>query len=104
MGLNEKCGITYAIGLIGGRWKPTILWNLTLSGKLRYSELKRIIPCVSERMLVLQLRELEADGLINRIIHPVVPPKVEYELSKKGKSLKNVLETITIWGEGELNH
>lgn len=101
-GLKEKCGITYAISLIGGRWKPTILWNLTLKDKLRYNELRKIIPCATERMLVLQLRELEADGLVERIIYPVVPPKVEYQLSDKGKSLKAVLETITSWGEREL--
>src|ERR1041384_3790147 len=91
--------MTYAIGLIGGRWKPSILMSL-LGGKLRYSEIKKAIPAVSERILVLQLRELERDGLIRRIVYPTVPPKAEYELTEEGLSMQSMLEAIAEWGVG----
>ncbi|ASZ15124.1 helix-turn-helix transcriptional regulator [Chitinophaga pendula] len=95
--LLRYCGMTYAIGLIGGRWKPSILMSL-LEGKLRYSEIRKVIPGVSERVLVLQLRELERDGLIHRIVYPAVPPKSEYELTEEGMSMRPMLEAIAEWG------
>lgn len=96
--INENCGMAYTLDLIGGRWKPTILWSLLRNGKLRYSELKKSIPDVSERILVLQLRELEKDGLIKRLVYAEVPPRVEYELTNDGKSLQPMLEIISDWG------
>ena len=96
--LEEGCGMAYTISVLSGRWKLSILGFL-LNGKLRYSDLKRKMPDISERMLIAQLKELEADGLICRIAYPEVPPRVEYELSKKGHSLKNILVQISEWGE-----
>jgi DNA-binding HxlR family transcriptional regulator len=89
--------MAYTLDLIGGRWKPAILWAL-LGGKLRYSELKKNIPDVSERILVLQLRELEKDGLIKRLVYAEVPPRVEYELTNDGQSMRNMLQIISDWG------
>lgn len=102
--LNEKqimatCGMGYALSLIGGRWKSNILWRLLTKGKLRYSELRKHIPDISERMLVSQLRELEADQLVNRIVYPQVPPRVEYELTALGHSMQPMLQSISDWGE-----
>jgi DNA-binding HxlR family transcriptional regulator len=96
---NEKdCGMSYTLTAIGGRWKPAILWRLS-RGKMRYSELRDSIPNVTERMLVLQLREMEKDGLIQRIVYAEVPPRVEYELSAKGNSLKPILKSLSDWGD-----
>ena len=102
--LNEKkimatCGMGYALSLIGGRWKSNILWRLLIEGKLRYSELRKLIPEISERMLVAQLRELESDQLVKRIVHPEVPPRVEYELTTLGHSMEPMLSCISEWGE-----
>jgi DNA-binding HxlR family transcriptional regulator len=95
--IEKNCGMSYTLTAIGGRWKPAILWRLW-QGKMRYSELRDSIPEVTERMLVLQLREMEKDGLINRIVYAEVPPRVEYELSAKGNSLKPILKSLSDWG------
>ena len=91
------CPVEATLELIGGKWKGIILYHL-LDGKLRFSELKRQIPCVTQRMLTKQLRELEADGLVDRTIHPEVPPRVEYELTKEGMTLKPILNSLKKWG------
>ncbi|SFD90229.1 transcriptional regulator, HxlR family [Chitinophaga sp. CF118] len=96
--IQGDCGMAYTLDLIGGRWKPAILWRL-LEGKMRYSELKKSIPAVSERILVLQLRELEKDGLISRLVYAEVPPRVEYELTSNGQSLQPMLQVISDWGD-----
>ncbi|MFN7119659.1 MAG: winged helix-turn-helix transcriptional regulator [Saprospiraceae bacterium] len=93
----EQCPVTYTLGLIGGRWKPIILWNLTQETR-RFGELKRQIPMITEKMLTQQLRELEKDGLIRRKVYPEVPPRVEYSLTKLGESLRPVLDSILQWG------
>lgn len=95
--INKGCGVAYTISLIGGRWKPAILWCL-LRGKKRYSELRDDINGVSERVLVLQLRELEKDQLIKRTVYPEVPPRVEYEITPLGLSMEVVLQQISDWG------
>lgn len=84
--------------VIGGKWKCVILCHLT-HGRKRTSELKRLMPNITQKMLTQQLRELEDDGVINRIIHNQVPPKVEYELSDYGKSLTGILDMLCAWGE-----
>ena len=89
----------FALSLIGGRWKSNILWRLMENGKLRYSQLRKQIPDVSERMLVSQLRELENDQLVNRIVYPEVPPRVEYELTELGLTMRPMLQSISDWGE-----
>ncbi|MED4205883.1 helix-turn-helix domain-containing protein [Neobacillus mesonae] len=84
--------------VIGGKWKCVILCHLT-HGKKRTSELKRLMPNITQKMLTQQLRELEEDGVINRIVHNQIPPKVEYELSEYGQSLEGILNSLCIWGE-----
>jgi len=84
--------------VIGGKWKCVILCHLT-HGKKRTSELKRLMPNITQKMLTQQLRELEEDGIINRIIYQQIPPKVEYELSDYGRSLQSILDALCNWGE-----
>lgn len=96
--LLRSCGIAYTLSLIGGRWKPTILWELA-AGPRRYNELRKGIPDVSERVLVHQLRELEQAGLVTRSIFAEVPPRVEYALTDLGRSMKNLLRHLSDWGE-----
>ena len=97
--LESTCGMAYTIAVLSGRWKLSILGFLLDGDRLRYSELKRKMVGISERMLINQLKELQHDGLINRISHPEVPPRVEYELSDKGKTLENILIALSNWGE-----
>lgn len=89
------------IKLIGGKYKPLILWRL-MTGTKRYSTLRKEIPCATAKMITQQLRELEADGLIKRTVYPVVPPKVEYTLTPQGKSISPVLQTMYEWGQKHL--
>ncbi|WP_285765763.1 winged helix-turn-helix transcriptional regulator [Peribacillus sp. SI8-4] len=84
--------------VLGGKWKCVILCHLT-HGKKRTSELKRLMPNITQKMLTQQLRELEKDGVIDRIVYNQVPPKVEYELSEYGKSLESILTALCTWGE-----
>lgn len=99
--LNKKvfpCPTSVAMELIGGKWKSVILFHL-ISDKKRYNELRKEIPTLNERTLSLQLKQLEADGLISRKAYFEKPPlKVEYSLTKFGKSLITVLQSITEWG------
>jgi DNA-binding HxlR family transcriptional regulator len=94
------CPVTYTLGKIGGRWKPIIIYNL-IGGTRRYSELRRLIPAITEKMLIQQLKQLEADGLIQRKALPVVPPFVEYSLTGSGKALKYVLDAMVNWANSE---
>jgi DNA-binding HxlR family transcriptional regulator len=95
--LAQKCPITAAMKAIGGRWKILILWNL--EGKvMRFSDLERSLPSVTQAMLTQQLRSLEEDGLIHRQVYPVVPPKVEYSLTPLGRQLHATFEALGEWG------
>lgn len=84
--------------VIGGKWKCVILCHLT-HGKKRTSDLKRIMPGITQKMLTQQLRELENDGIVKRIVYNQVPPKVEYELSEYGRSLEPILTALCNWGD-----
>lgn len=95
---ERKCPIETVIQLLGGKWKPLILWHLLDSAR-RFSELEKLIPEVTQKMLAQHLRELEADKLVTRTIYPSVPPKVEYTLSEYGITMIPVLETMCAWGE-----
>ena len=95
------CPVEAALERIGGKWKGIALYHL-LEGPKRYTELKRDVGNVTQRMLTKQLRELEKDGLIVRKVFPVVPPHVEYSLSKKGKTLEPILLALRDWGESYL--
>jgi len=83
--------------MIGGKWKPIILWQLGERGTLRFGELRRIMTNVTQKMLTQQLRELEADGLVLREAHPEMPPRVEYSLTARGLSLVPILEDLSVW-------
>jgi DNA-binding HxlR family transcriptional regulator len=96
-GILTKCPITYTLNKIGGRWKPLILYQL-MENKKRYSELKKELPSITEKMLAQHLRELEQDRLIVREVLSVIPPHVEYSLSKSGKEMQIVLEAMAKWG------
>ncbi|VEF49649.1 positive regulator of hxlAB expression [Bacillus freudenreichii] len=94
---NCEKELTFAI--IGGKWKMLILWNLGKEGTKRFNELKSLLPGVSQKTLATQLKELEADLIIHRKVYPVVPPKVEYSLTKMGESLLPLLDAISEWGK-----
>ncbi|AXY72509.1 transcriptional regulator [Paraflavitalea soli] len=99
--LDAHCGMAHTLSLIGGRWKPSIMCRL-LEGRMRYNELRKGLTGVSERMLVLQLRELERDGLVKRIVYAEVPPRVEYELTADGRSMQELLKSLSDWGIARL--
>ncbi len=92
----EKCPVTFVMEKIGGYWKPIILYHLS-TGDKRYSELKRAIPAVTEKMLIQHLKQLEADGLVIREAKPVVPPFVTYKLSNAGNGLLPVIDAMASW-------
>ena len=96
--LHSVCPVEKVLNVIGGKWKVIILFHL-MGGTKRFNELRRLMPEVTQRMLTLQLRELEASEIINRKVYAQVPPKVEYSLTELGKSLKTVLEVLHQWGE-----
>ena len=95
---RAKCGVETTIAVVGGKWKPMILYAL-LSGPRRFGELNRLIPEVTQRMLTLQLRELEEDGVIAREVYTQVPPKVEYSLTPFGRTIEPILLLMEQWGE-----
>lgn len=94
---NNSCPLNYTMNLIGTKWKPLILFHL-LEGDLRSGILQKKILGISNKMFTQTVRELEKDGLITRKVYPVVPPKVEYGLSKRGKSLEFILRSLDKWG------
>ena len=96
-GHEYHCALDVTMDFIGGKWKTVVLWYLRKEVK-RFSELKRLIPGITEKMLSLQLRDLEKDGLIERKIFAEVPPRVEYKLTREGKTLLPLLEEIAKWG------
>ncbi len=91
------CPVQATLSVIGGKWKPIILWQME-RGVLRFGELKRAIPNITQKMLTQQLRELEADEVIWRKVYAEVPPKVEYGISDYGKSLRPILDQMAYWG------
>ncbi|WP_426012734.1 winged helix-turn-helix transcriptional regulator [Caulobacter sp. DWR2-3-1b2] len=97
----KECGVEATLGLIDGKWKGVILYHL-LSGGLRFSALGRRLGAVTQRMLTKQLRELERDGLIVRTVHAQVPPRVDYALSARGRSLEPVIVALKAWGDANL--
>ncbi|MBX7213846.1 MAG: helix-turn-helix transcriptional regulator [Thermoflexales bacterium] len=91
------CPVTATVSIIGGKWKPIILWLLYQRAS-RYGELKRQLPTITAKMLTQQLRDLERDGIVNRKVHEVVPPQVEYSLTERGHSLAPILLSMEKWG------
>ena len=97
-----NCPVEATIQLIGGKYKAVILWHL-MNQTLRYNEIHKRIPNATDKMLAQQLRELEKDGLINRTVYPVVPPKTEYSLTDFGQTLAPILDAMCDWGTNYLN-
>ena len=99
---REKCGVIYALELIGGKWKLPVLWKLSKQDTIRYNELRRQLPGVTNTMLTRVLVDLEADGLVVRREYEQVPPHVEYGLTESGRSLIPALEIIGVWGRSKM--
>ncbi|WP_405806377.1 helix-turn-helix transcriptional regulator [Streptomyces sp. NBC_00210] len=95
---SYRCGLDAAVDVVGGKWKPLILWVLH-DGTYRFGELKRRVSGVSEKMLIQQLRELEADGIVHREVYREVPPRVEYSLTEMGQALNAALLPLGEWGD-----
>lgn len=91
------CALDVTMELVGGKWKAIVLWYLR-KDKKRFSELNKLIPGITEKMLSMQLRQLERDGFVSRKVHAEVPPRVEYALTPHGKTLLPLLEEIAKWG------
>lgn len=97
MNKENSCPLHYTMNLIGTKWKPLVLFHL-LEGGLRSGVLQKKIPGISNKMFTQTVRDLEKDGLISREVFPVVPPKVEYKLTARGRSLEAILKRLDKWG------
>lgn len=95
----EDTGFHYTLSLIAGKYKPVILYCLMEYQPVRFNQLQRYLKKISDKTLSQTLKELEADGLVERIVYPQIPPKVEYSLTERGKSLMTVMDQLCIWGE-----
>ncbi|WP_251549206.1 winged helix-turn-helix transcriptional regulator [Neobacillus muris] len=100
----QLCRVEDALGILVGKWKPIILLYLLKNGTQRFSELKTNIPGITQKMLTNQLRELEEEDIIRRVVYPVVPPKVEYSITDYGRTLEPILNAMHNWGEKHLLH
>ena len=98
-GRQYYCTFELALQVIGGKWKPLILYHLGQDGTQRFSDLKRTLPAITQKMLTQQLRELEADGLVHRKVYAQVPPKVEYSLTELGQSVMPIMGGLCEWGK-----
>ena len=92
-----NCGLSAALDVVGGKWKPLVLWGL-MEGPRRFGELRRRVAGISEKMLIQQLRELEADGVVSRRDFGEVPPRVEYAITEFGVTLLDALKPLCAWG------
>lgn len=97
-----SCGLAAALDILGGKWKPLILWGLS-SGPRRFSELRRVVVGISEKILIQQLRDLETDGVVSRKDYHEVPPRVEYALTAFGESLIRALGPLCEWGSEHMS-
>lgn len=100
----ELCRVEDALGILVGKWKPLILLHLLNEGTQRFSELKRSLPGITQKMLTNQLRELEEEDIISRKVYAQVPPKVEYSITEYGKSLEPILVAMHEWGTKHTLH
>ena len=95
---KTECPILHVFRRIGGKWKLLVIYFLSLQKVIRFGQLRRTLPEISERMLVRQLRELEDDGLVSRTVYGTVPPRVDYALTPLGESLVPIMESLKAWG------
>ena len=93
-----QCPVAFTTRVLGGKWKPRIVWALIRNEKLRYSEIRKACPPISDRILSKELKELEAWGLISRHEYPVIPPKTEYALTPLGETLRPIMAAMADWG------
>ncbi|KRG13110.1 winged helix-turn-helix transcriptional regulator [Lederbergia galactosidilytica] len=100
----EECRVEDALSILVGKWKPIILLYLLQEGTKRFSELKRSMPGITQKMLTKQLRELEEEDIVERVVYPQVPPKVEYSVTEYGRSLEPILEAMHEWGTNHTQH
>lgn len=100
----DNCPLTFALNLIGGKWRLPIIWALSKNRTLRYNELKRSIDGITNMMLTQSLKELEAYGIINRKQYPEIPPRVEYSLTENGENLIPALKALASWGKKMQEH
>ncbi|MEL6641452.1 MAG: helix-turn-helix domain-containing protein [Pseudomonadota bacterium] len=100
-GSDLPCPVTHALAVIGGKWKPLLLFVVT-NGVNRFGAMQRAIPAITKQMLTQQLRELEADGILHREVFAEVPPRVEYTLTDRGRTLLPVVQTLGDWGRADL--
>ncbi|KKI84819.1 HxlR family transcriptional regulator [Shouchella clausii] len=100
----ESCEVDTALEILVGKWKHKILFQLMTHDVIRFNELKRAIPGITQKMLTSQLRELESHDIVERKVYPQIPPKVEYSISEYGKSLQPVLDAMHEWGKNHTDH
>lgn len=97
-GEEVRCTLDVTLAIVGGKWKTAILWHLKQK-TMRFSSLQREFPYTTRKMLTKQLRELESDGIVNRKVYPEIPPKVEYSITEKGRTIIPVLDMMHAWGK-----
>jgi DNA-binding HxlR family transcriptional regulator len=100
----DLCRVESALSILVGKWKPIILLYLLRDGTQRFSELKRSIPGITQKMLTKQLRELEQEDIVKRVVYPQVPPKVDYSITEYGRTLQPILEAMHEWGVRHIQH
>ncbi|MFS0823480.1 winged helix-turn-helix transcriptional regulator [Bacillus sp. 1P02SD] len=100
----ELCRVEDTLDILVGKWKPIILLYLLKNGTMRFNELKRSIPDITQKMLTKQLRELEDEEIIKRVVYPQVPPKVEYSITEYGKELEPILHAMHEWSTKHITH
>ena len=100
-GKEYKCSLEATMDVLNGKWRSLILWHL-IEENLRFSQLQKIVPGISRKVLSEHLRVLESNDLINRIVYPEVPPRVEYKITEKGKTLSKALNELELWGREHL--
>src|SRR5262249_42563989 len=97
--LGGHSRVEMVMGIISGKWKPAIIYALVTNGTLRFNDLRRLMPKVSQRMLTQQLRDLERHGIVKRVLHPQVPPRVEYSMTRLGRSLHPIFKSVCQWAD-----
>lgn len=97
-GTYYYCPVDLTLQIVGGRWKGVVIWNLR-NGEKRFSELKKRLVVINDKMLAQVLRELEAQGVISRTVHQVVPPKVSYQLTPEGEQLLPIMQAMSVYGD-----
>ncbi|MBR7796308.1 transcriptional regulator [Agaribacter marinus] len=102
--IPEECRVEDALGILVGKWKPIILLYLLQEGTKRFNELRKRMPEITQKMLTKQLRELEEEDIIQRVVYPQVPPKMEYSITEYGKTLEPILEAMHEWGTKHTLH